>query len=164
MSSDDLKTLMKTVFTRDDWLRLRREVDRLEESLYKTGDEGYETVLENDVRKEIAEILGGQNVSKDIVHDRLREIREFLGEVHAVKITLAVEPPRSLVKEIWNWVEKNAGEGIILEIKINPGILGGALIAWNGRYADFSLRERWEKDWKERGAERLIKLGIINYG
>jgi len=164
MSSDDLKTLLKTVFTRDDWLRLRREVDRLEESLYKTGDEGYETVLENDVRKELAEIITSQNISKDIVHDRLREIREALGGVHAVKITLAAEPPRSLVKEIWTWVGKHAGEEIILEIKINPGIIGGALIAWNGRYADFSLREKWEKDWAEKGAERLKKWEIITYG
>jgi hypothetical protein len=164
MSSDNLKILLKTVFTREDWLRLRREIDRLEESLYKTGDGGYEMVLENKVRKELAEMLDDQKLSKDIINDQLREIREELGKVNAVKIILAVEPSRSLVKDIWAWVEKNVGEEIILEIKINPGIMGGLLISWNGRYADFSLRKKWEKDWVERGRERLKKWGMINYG
>lgn len=41
------------------------------------------------------------------------------------------------------------GEGVVVNFKIDPGLLGGAALASKGRYKDYSLQARLEENKSE---------------
>ncbi len=39
--------------------------------------------------------------------------------------------------------------GIKVRFKVDPSLIGGAALAWNGQYKDYSLKARFEEHKKE---------------
>jgi len=65
---------------------------------------------------------------------------------NTVKLTLAFLPTAGLKKRISLWIkDKLGGAAPLLEISVDPKILGGALITCNGRYQDLSLKRELKK-------------------
>jgi F0F1-type ATP synthase delta subunit len=164
MSSDNLVGLMNDVWTRDDWVRLLREVELVEENLFKTDGSTLEEILQKEVRKGLADLLTGQNMSIYNIKNQLREIKVLLKGMKFMKIYTSVDPTLEMVKSMRAWVEKNVGAGIIFDIKVNPDLIGGIVLSWEGKYRDYSLRKKWGKIWDGDVYSWLEPLGISKYG
>lgn len=65
-----------------------------------------------------------------------------------VNLTLAFLPSKSLVKKLALWFKKNFGSKVVLDIQVDPKILGGAILSFNGYYRDFSLKKKLERKLK----------------
>jgi len=57
-------------------------------------------------------------------------------------LTVATEPTRSNIVAYGAWVKKNLGQNIILDISVNPNLIAGAQIVWNGKYKDYAYVQR----------------------
>jgi F0F1-type ATP synthase delta subunit len=71
-------------------------------------------------------------------------------ELPEVHLTLAFTPTESFRKKISAWLQKEIGRPLFLKITVDKTILGGAIIIYNGRYQDASLRKKLD--------ERLSRL------
>src|SRR5260221_229798 len=74
----------------------------------------------------------------------IKELRAKLDKVKFMELTLAFDPSSKLLNKIISLVKSSAGPNVALDIKIDKGIIGGAVIAYNGKYGDFSLSGKLE--------------------
>ena len=110
--------------TKDQVDILKHEIDILMNSKYQSKQSELvreSTLLELEKRKITPE-------------DWLKE----LNVLKVLKMTIASEPTRSNVVAYVAWVKKNLGEDVILDISVNPNLIAGAQIVWNGKYQDYS--------------------------
>jgi len=57
-------------------------------------------------------------------------------------ITLAVTLPKEEIQRLGRWFRQNVDPRIVLEVRLDPNIVGGCQIIWQGFEGDFSLRKR----------------------
>ncbi len=59
-----------------------------------------------------------------------------------LELYLAREPGGDFLKEINGWVKESFGEDVVLKITVDGSILGGAVVIYEGKYFDGSLRKK----------------------
>lgn len=114
--------------TKDQVDILKHEIDILMNSKYQSKKE--ELVRESTLQE--LELRGGSLENWKLEIENLR----VLG------LTVANEPTRSNVLAYGAWIKKNIGEDVIMDINIDPNIVAGAQIAWNGKYKDYAYIQR----------------------
>jgi F0F1-type ATP synthase delta subunit len=65
------------------------------------------------------------------------------------------------MENIYSWVATNIGPGIIVRMEFDPKILGGAVIAYGGKYFDGSLYKIVES--KLQSSKESIIDRIVNF-
>ncbi len=69
----------------------------------------------------------------------LSQMKKTLLGLPIVKLEIAFSPSEEFLQKISNWMEKNLGKKVILDVTVNPKIIGGAIIEYQGKWRDFSL-------------------------
>jgi hypothetical protein len=72
-------------------------------------------------------------------------LENFLLKIPKVKLEIAFEPSEEFILKIEKWFEEKVKERMILDIFVNPKIVGGVKIEFQGRWKDFSLEKEIEK-------------------
>lgn len=75
----------------------------------------------------------------------LENLKNYLLKIPRIKIEIAFEPEREFIREIANFFEKFLKRKIVLDIKVNPKIVGGIVFELEGKIFDFSLAKEIEK-------------------
>ena len=81
-----------------------------------------------------------RNVDPEVL---LANLKSQFYQLPVVNLKLAFEPRRTFLKEIKAWFCKNLGEVVIIDLEVDPVIIGGAIIACNNHYCDFSVARRY---------------------
>lgn len=84
--------------------------------------------------------LGHQKieVQKDIIFF-LKLLRDHLIALPKIHFKLAIEPSSKTISKISLWLKENLKKKFILSFEIDPKIIGGAIIEYQGRVFDFTL-------------------------
>jgi len=110
--------------------------EKIEKSKEKISNKFYDFFLE----------LSQDNHSdKERILKELKETKEELLKLPVLKIQLAFSPTPSFIKEISNWLKRNLKKKVLLDVEVNPVIVGGAILEYRGRYLDLSLKKEIEK-------------------
>lgn len=80
-------------------------------------------------------------------------LKSLLKKLKVIKLVLAFAPTRKTIANIHNFVKDAIGVGYILDIEAQEDVLGGAIIMFNGRYSDFTLKKTIEDTFANRNAE-----------
>lgn len=152
MGSSDA-VIIQGIKTRSEVSDTLRELDLLERSLYKTGEEGFAEKMRSSVGMKTAEIVRrkmdeegtGENV--EAMAAVLKELRMALENLSVIGLEVAIDPTQEMVEEIYAWVEANMGKGMILDFVVDKDILGGARVTYAGKYIDATLEDRWRDCW-----------------
>ncbi|MCD6114696.1 F0F1 ATP synthase subunit delta [bacterium] len=83
--------------------------------------------------------------NKEKILKELEETKEELLKLPVLKIQLAFSPSPSFIKEISDWLKRNLKKKVLLDVEVNPVIVGGAILEYRGRYLDLSLKKEIEK-------------------
>lgn len=157
--------LRSSITTLDQLEQISFEIDALLDSLYKTWKGSFEKSLDS-ISPETSQAIKATIKENKISLDNIGQLKELLTglkeQIHKLKpieITLAFSPPEAIIKNIFDWVIKNLGFGLILDIKIDKTILGGAIINFNGKYKDYSLKKRMDEIF---AAKREEIRGIVS--
>jgi F0F1-type ATP synthase delta subunit len=75
----------------------------------------------------------------------LDNFKNFLLKLPKMKLEIAFEPREVFILELDKWFKENLGKKIILDIFVNPKIVGGAKIEYQGKWKDYSLAKEIEK-------------------
>ena len=110
--------------------------EKIEKSKEKISNKFYDFFLE----------LSQDNHSdKEKILKELEETKEELLKLPVLKIQLAFSPTPSFIKEISDWLKRNLKKKVLLDVEVNPVIVGGAILEYRGRYLDLSLKKEIEK-------------------
>ena len=82
----------------------------------------------------------------------------MLKKLKVIKLVLAFDPTRKTIENIHNFVKNIAGIGYILDIEISEDVLGGAVIIFNGKYYDFTLKKSIEDTFEVKNKEIQMLL------
>lgn len=119
-------------------------------------------IFENDFNfeKTASEQLGMQKKDKLIVLARnnsintqnSQQVKEFvsliltkISSTPVLTLTIAFEPDDDTLQTLSEWCMFNIGQHVIFDIKIDPQILGGAEMFFNGKHSNFSIKPVFEK-------------------
>lgn len=121
------------------------EIRLLQDALYSTQGDGLEHVLQEKVRFEVAQtlrqILANQSANQ---HELLESIKQLALKQKTLSLTVAFRPSSAFVTTMVSWVRSHMGEGIVLDFRYEPSVVGGAVIEFNGHYGDFSLKKKFQ--------------------
>ena len=90
---------------------------------------------------------------RDKINNFLIALKEKLQAQKILKISLSFEASENSIDNLFNWVLKNLGNGIVLDIKTDKAILGGAIIEFEGRYKDLTLKKKLEEAFGSKREE-----------
>jgi len=74
-----------------------------------------------------------------------KELENFLLKIPKVKLEIAFEPSEEFISKVKEWFKEKIKKRVILDISVNPKIVGGARIEFQGKWRDFSLEKEIEK-------------------
>lgn len=151
---------LRDIKTKEQLEEFSSEIDNILSSLFKVKNKNIEEILNRTVGQKTLEII------KKLVQENkidssdynsldklLNGIKQDLKKIRILKMSLAIDPSFEIIDHLFDWVKKNLGEGIILDIDKNESILGGAVISFDGRYKDLSLKRTLEEIFKNKKSE-----------
>lgn len=117
---------------------MNKELDLLKESLYETKGETFDVVCNRLIRKRTADLVLKLVLNND-KGEVIENLKKELMKIKFVEVTLANDPTYELESNIWNWFNKNVNQNVAIDIKVDPQIIGGAVISFDGKFFDGSV-------------------------
>ncbi len=74
------------------------------------------------------------------INDFLKTLPEIVAKIPIITITIAFEPSQETLQSISQWFLINLKTQYILDLQIDRKIIGGAVINFNGKYKDYSIK------------------------
>ena len=93
--------------------------------------------------------------NKDTFVSFFQTLKILIKKLKVIKLVLAFDPTRITIEKIHNFVKENIGMGYILDIEVYHDVLGGAIVIFNGKYKDFTLKKNLEEVYRLRRSEIL---------
>ena len=93
------------------------------------------------------ELLEG--VSRDNIEEVFQEANRELEKIDTLVLSIALELPEEVVSQIGRKARSLFGEDLLLEFKVNPDLIGGTALVWQGKYKDYSLKSKFEQKKQE---------------
>ena len=150
--------ILSHIRTKSEAWQLEDEVDLLLDHLYKGKADDFDLALKNDLRAWVSEQLQSTFTNPDVKKDEyLRGLKEAIAKLRELKLTLAFEPTQNSIEKIHDWIRKNVGDGIILDVTFNPTIFAGAIVIFEGKYRDLSLRNKFREQFGEN-RKRIFEI------
>lgn len=72
----------------------------------------------------------------------LKALTRELSNLKTLRITTSLRLNRGILENISKWIKTNVDPNLILEIEVDPSIIGGMVIEYKGIYKDYSLSRR----------------------
>lgn len=92
-------------------------------------------------------LLHDQNVSVEdntILKNFLNDIQTEIRALPVLSVSLAFEPKEQTLKALSEWFVLNLKRQILLDITVDPQLIAGATISFNGKNGDYTIRSRFE--------------------
>ena len=141
----DIGRLKNKIITKKDLVYYIEAISQLRSSVFKN-----EKMKKSEVNKETLNILNLLEKNNIAINSQkaymfLGELRKYLLSLPEIKMKIAFQPDYDFLIRISQLLEKYIGRKIILNIIFDPGIVGGAIIEYQGRYRNFSLAKEIDK-------------------
>ncbi|HEX7042319.1 MAG TPA: F0F1 ATP synthase subunit delta [Patescibacteria group bacterium] len=81
------------------------------------------------------------NASKpEILETFINKLQSTITTLPSVSISLAFEPQIQTIKTVSNWLYLNLKKQILLDFSVDPTLIAGIQITYNGKFKDYSLK------------------------
>ena len=134
--------MIPNLYTTEDLEKLKKELYLLEQSLFQTKSDAFQTTLKTEVRASVAFWIEKELTSKKDAHTLISELQSQLKNIDVIELTLAFEPTLSAIERIYTYVKTILSDDFVLDIVFDRSVLGGALIVNKGQYRDYSVKKK----------------------
>lgn len=142
----DQNRLLSKIRTRAEAQKLRSEIEKLLASLYE-GETAFVSCMK-EIRSWVAQELKAYlPEDRELRKKYLEELVQRIEQFEPLELTLAFEPGEETLATIFSYIQQATGPGVILDLRLDPKILGGARIAFRGLYRDFSLIQQFDLEF-----------------
>jgi F0F1-type ATP synthase delta subunit len=70
-------------------------------------------------------------------------IIQKISSLPVVTLTIAFEPDNQTLRDLSQWFTLNINRQVVFEIIVDPKLIAGAAITYNGRYEDYSVKTKF---------------------
>ncbi|MBI2031787.1 MAG: hypothetical protein HYT08_04210 [Candidatus Levybacteria bacterium] len=151
----DIIKAVKTTADAEDFLS---QIDALFAKLFKTTpgsfDENLKKIIGSNFAALLRESLEKNNINKNdqsSIEKFLNGLKDYIQQLKILKLQIAFQPSDEMIDDIFVWVSENIGQGIILDISYDISLIGGAIITFEGKYRDLSLKKRFSDIFEKNG-------------
>ena len=126
---------------------LRDRISELEAAIFRSDPNGGEKIITTHFPEHLAVIMRKilqDPVFKDspeMLKKFFQELRDTIDILQLLKLSLAFNPSEEMIIRLHEWVKKNLGSGVVLDINYDGSMLGGARIIFKGRYKEVTLAQ-----------------------
>lgn len=161
---ENIKKILKAIRTKEDLNLLLQAVEEAQRNTYRMGVHNLSGVLEKWLPERLAhpveeawlDYLGGSqpHTPGEFIDNLKLEFKKL----RVLKLYLAWEPSTETLERIENWIKKEVGEDMILEIELDPAILGGAKMAFAGKFREITLYQLIDNYFQEQRSHILTEV------
>jgi len=143
----DLITSLKTT---QEVINFVSEIDALQLAFFKSEKTSIEKALTSislNSANKITQAFSKNNLDTNnrvVVSGFFETLKELIKKLKTIKLVLAFDPTDKTIEKIHNFVKDILGIGYVLDIETSEDVLGGAIVIFNGKYNDFTLKKRVE--------------------
>lgn len=83
--------------------------------------------------------------SNSALADFFTLLADHVSKLPIATISLAFEPTEKILRSLSEWFTLNINRQVLFDIKIDPDLLAGAAITYNGKYFDFSVKSQFDQ-------------------
>lgn len=155
---NDIQAYIRTVQEAEDF---SSSIDTVISNIFKLKNKNIDQILSeltDSSAQEIKKILTNNKIDSSdhtTIENVLLKAKEEIKKLKIAKITLAIDPSKDMISVISDWINKNLGGGIILDLSKDESILGGVIISIDGIYKDQSLKKNLEELFLKKKSEIL---------
>jgi F0F1-type ATP synthase delta subunit len=131
-----LEDLKKNAFEKDG------QLDKMTDNNVKFGPI-FKTVFKNNSLQQ----------DKDSLSKFLSDVIRKLKEIETINLVIAIHPTARILEALSSWTSKVFSKKVLVDIHVNPEIIGGAVLIIDGKYKDYSLLKMLNEASKTRRAE-----------
>lgn len=74
------------------------------------------------------------------------ELEKYISWIKPLVVHLPFDLPTDEIKKLGTYLRKNFASVMVMDIKIDPSLIGGCALVWNGVYKDYSIRKVLEEN------------------
>lgn len=142
------ESFVKKIITKESLLFFLEEITRVQQIVFKNTKvpltERLKGIVSEELRNYLKE-LEKKKIIPTLPHQQnsfLDKLKKYLQAIPQVKLEIAFTPTEDFILKISNWFEKEFHQRIIIDINVNPKIVGGAIVEYHGKYGNFSLAKK----------------------
>ncbi|GEM_PF-2275223 len=83
--------------------------------------------------------LLANDASLDVRKEYLEGLQNALQKLQVLSLEIAFDPTEETITTLINWVRKNIGSTVIMDISLDRTLLAGGRISYEGRYKEINL-------------------------
>ena len=142
-----LKNILETVRTKSEADLLQTEIAHLQERMYRSDTTDFKEGLNIHIPERIAGLFSVEEEKQISAGDRaalkkfLTEIKEALDLLPILRLDIAFEPSKEVRDTISDWVRKEVGGEILIDIGYDGTLAGGARVMYKGKYKEWTLSQ-----------------------
>lgn len=140
-NTDNMSDFVSLVKTKYDQEILLGEIDLILASLYLTNGGALQETLDKKIRAEVSSLVKEAKLKEKNFQGFLKSLRQILIELKEVDLTIAIDPTEEIVNQTYNWLKTYLNQSLVINFNKNPDLVGGAQIAYKGKYFEFSLKK-----------------------
>jgi hypothetical protein len=148
-----LEEINKKILTKEELIFFLEEINILEGFIFKDVgvplsekvkgklSEEFGSFLEKLEREKILPSSSNQQFSF------FEELKENLKNIPQVRLEIAFQPSKEFLLKMREYLKELTGQDLVLDIILNPEVMAGAIIEYQGRCFDFSLAKEMGKKY-----------------
>lgn len=137
----DFKSLKEKLITRTDLINCLEDLSQVKD-LAHNKEGSLADLAEEVVSPPLQEVFEGSGEDLSNTQKRnqfLEDLEDYLEDFDRLRLTLAFSASREFLKKIKTDLEEEINSEFIIDLTVDPKIIGGAKLEYQGRYLDFSL-------------------------
>ena len=162
---DNFNRLFDVIKTDYDMSLSLNFLDDLAENIFKTDDSLSRFIQKSSNNPLFAAILAilpsdlqNGDGDKNEIKNLTTEIKKRIQALKKLSLTLAIKPNEKILKTVKDWARTNTGEQVVLDVTVDPEIIGGAIIVRNGTYHDYSIAKKIKDIFVEKHDALMAKI------
>lgn len=140
MNDEILKLLLDKIITKEDALELAEKFDLFEKQLFSRHAD-WKELLSAQIRPDFYNILSNASDEKELI-SIFKKFQESVSSFDIARLDIAFEPTYEFLLKISEWIAREAGHKVILDINVSKTLIGGLQISFNGHFADASIEKK----------------------
>lgn len=147
----ELQPLLDALITKEDVAKMQQSLDQVIEKIYSTKVDVNKMLAEvfpREIKAVIVDLAEKKGVSiKDPVafQNVLTAVKEQIRKISLIEISVGGVVTEEFLYKMQRWFDENIDNKVIIQIKQDPSIIGGAVISYNGKFHDYTVNAEVEK-------------------
>ena len=148
LSIESLRPYLKTTYDVKEFIESLQNLQKDIFQKHTTLTQSLETQIPAPLSTILKKLATEQKIHEDDLTESehfLLQLQEAITAIPSLQLTISFSPTLSLINQINDWLLLHVPEHVILDFTTDRSIIGGAQIAFHGKYKDYSLKKEVTK-------------------